>query len=234
MVEPSRNSPQSDWDLKRHDAESAGPVSYQLDALAQRLVVLERRSVPDPWWRNPRTVTLLASLLAAFVPITSAVEAYFKERADLALAMQQQQHLMRMDYMKTALDPSAPELQRQSRLRLLVAILDAEDPVRKWAADELTRVDKNVEHLQGELVNAQQELSQVQAQESTAQAHLTALEQKLAPVADAPAPPPPVRQQLQQQVEEARSKLETVRQHKTTAKLRADQAQDDLMGWAKD
>jgi hypothetical protein len=216
-------APESDWAMLRPRSER------DYEALEQRVAALEAAPKAEPWWRNPRTVTVIASLLAAFIPLTTAVDGYFKGRSSLALAAEQQRHAMRMDYMKTALDPQAPEIQRQSRLRLLIAILDADDPVREWARSELGVVNQNVAQLQTTLKNTQTELVQVQAEEQAARSKLGELESKLDDSA-APAPPPAEEHVLKRELEQARKTLEDATQRKAHLSTRAQAAAQKLTG----
>ena len=227
MVDPERRAPESDWDLIRPRNER------NLEALERRIEALEHAPREEPWWRNPKTVTFIAGLLAAFIPLTTAVDGYFKGKSSLALAAEQQRHAMRMDYMKTALDPQAPEIQRQSRLRLLVAILDADDPARGWAQSELGAVNDNVNQLKATLKQTQTELVAAQADETQAKKQLNELESKLR---EGPTPartPPPEHQVLQREVEKARLTLQTVTQRKDRLSTRAASAAEKLTGQAK-
>jgi hypothetical protein len=230
MVDPERRAPESDWDQIR----PARP-ERSLDALEQRIAALEQR-VPkeEPWWRNPKTVTVIASLLAAFVPITTAVDGYFKSKSDLELATQQQRHAMRMDYMKTALDPEAPEMQRQSRLRLLIAILDSDDPVRTWAQSELNVVNGNVEELKTTLKNTQNELAQAQAEELKAKQDLSALESKVQQnQAQSMAAPQAEQHALQTELQKAKQKLQSATERKDHLSSRAADTSVKLTGQSK-
>jgi hypothetical protein len=106
---------------------------------------------------TPKMLTVIGSVIAAVIPLTTAIDGYVKWRADLAVAAQQQIHAARMDSLKTVLSAQLPELERESRLRLLIAMLEPGDAIHAWAAGELGRVEKTVKQLEDEKAAAQQE-----------------------------------------------------------------------------
>jgi chromosome segregation ATPase len=222
MVEPMRPAPESDWDLTRNREQR------ELETLRRRVEALESAPKEEPWWRNPKAVTVLVSVVAALVPLTTAVDAYLKGRTNLALASAQQRHAMRMDYMRTALDPQAPELQRQSRLRLLTFILESDDPVRTWAESELGVVNQTIDQLKDNLEQTEHQLDKAQQQELAAKENLTALETKLKN-AQPPSPSAPSEAPvLEREVQEARQELDKVSQQKATLSTRAAKTSEKL------
>jgi hypothetical protein len=225
-MDPERRAPESDWEMLRPRTER------DYEALERRIAALESAPREEPWWRNPRTVTVIASLLAAFIPVTTAVDGYFKGKSSLALATEQQRHAVRMDYMNTALDPQAPEMERLSRLRLLVAILDTDDPVLASALAELGVVNQSVEKLEATLKSTQTELVQAQADELAAKSKLGALESQLND-GTTPAAPPAEQHVLQREVEKARQNLEDATQRKDHLSTRAQSAAQKLTGQPK-
>ncbi|HET6334066.1 MAG TPA: hypothetical protein VFG30_12680 [Polyangiales bacterium] len=78
---------------------------------------------------TPRMLTVIGSVIAAVIPLTTAIDGYLKWRADLAVTAQQQLHAARMDSLKTVLSAQLPELERESRLRLLLAMLEPQDAI---------------------------------------------------------------------------------------------------------
>ena len=225
-MDPERRAPESDWEMLRPRSER------DYEALERRVAALERAPRAEPWWRNPKMVTVIASLLAAFIPLTTAVDGYFKGRSSLALAAEQQRHAMRMDYMKTALDPQAPEIQRQSRLRLLIAILDTDDPVREWARAELGVVNQTVQQLETTLKTTKAELAQVQAEEQAARSKLGELESKLDET-PTPSAAPAEQHVLEREVEKARQTLKDATQRKDHLSSRAQSTAQKLTGQPK-
>lgn len=127
-------------------------LKTRVDALESQL-----REQPKPARITAKTLTVIGSVIAAVIPLTTAIDGYLKWRADLALAAQQQLHTARMDSLKTVLSAQLPELERESRLRLLLAMLEPGDAIHEWAAGELGRVEKNVKQLEDEKAAALQE-----------------------------------------------------------------------------
>jgi hypothetical protein len=217
--------PDSPYAVPVSDAHALRPASQaELEGLQERIARLEAREAEAPWWRSARTVTLLATFLAAFVPLTSALQTWLKGRSDLALASEQQRHAMRMDYLRTALDPASPQLERQSRLRLLVAILAADDPARAWASTELEDVDRAVVTLQRELASAETGLNDVSQAEQLARDKLTALESS-GPVAE-----PTPASERPREVQKVKRELEQIGVQKSSLTERIERAHRELAG----
>lgn len=127
-------------------------------ALNARVASLERQLRDQPRSKiTPRMLTVIGSVIAAVIPLTTAIDGYLKWRADLAVTGQQQLHAARMDSLKTVLSVQLPELERESRLRLLLAMLEPGDAIHAWAAAELSRVEKTVKLLEDEKAAAQNE-----------------------------------------------------------------------------
>ena len=127
-------------------------------SMRQRIEALEaqQRKVP-PSLLSAKTLAVVGSVIAAVIPLTTAIDGYLKWRADLAVSAQQQLHAARMDSLKTVLSAQLPELERESRLRLLLAMLEPTDAIHAWAAGELGRVEKTVKQLEDEKVAALEE-----------------------------------------------------------------------------
>lgn len=143
-------------------------------ALEARLAALEARLVPErPAVITVKTIAIIGSLIAALIPLTTAIDGYLKWRKDLAVAQQQQAHAARMDTLKTVLSAQLPEIERESRLRLLVSMIETGDPIHRWAEDELVRVEKTVAQL---TTQQQAELQEVQRWTEKATAAAVAVE----------------------------------------------------------
>lgn len=168
-------------------------------ALAERIEKLEARGhAVSTSWLNAKMIALIASLVATVVPGTTALQAWFKHESDLALAEQQQNHAMRMDYVKTVLSSEVAERDREARLRLLVAILDPNDPLSRWANNELAAVKGRIVDLENEVASAVAEAMAAKAREQEAQTKLAALTASAAAAATVSAtaqaqPTPPAR-----------------------------------------
>ena len=111
----------------------------------------------------------------------------------------------------------------------MIAILDADDPVRAWARAELGVVNQNVEELKTTLKNTQAELVQVEAEEQAARSKLGELETKL-DVSATPAAPQAEQHALERELEQARKTLEDATQRKDHLSTRANKASQKLTG----
>lgn len=146
-------------------------VIAALRARIEALEAQQRQSRPS--LLSPKLVAVVGSLVAAVIPLTTAIDGYLKWRADLAVAAQQQLHAARMDSLKTVLSAQLPELERESRLRLLLAMLEPNDAIHAWAEGELGRVVKTVKQLEDEKVAALQEREAWEARAADAAAKLS-------------------------------------------------------------
>src|SRR4051812_6040428 len=134
------------------EGSAVATLAARIDALESQL-----REQEKPAKITAKTLAVVGSVLAAVIPLTTAIDGYLKWRADLAVAEQQQLHAARMDSLKTVLSAQLPELERESRLRLLLAMLEPGDAIHAWAASELGRVENTVKQLQDEKASALQQ-----------------------------------------------------------------------------
>ena len=88
-----------------------------------------------PWWKNGRIITVLGSLLAAVMPVTTFVGGYMNRQTELELNAQQQRHQIRMDYLDRALNPNLAEAEREKVFSLLAVVTDQPD-LQKWAIQQ--------------------------------------------------------------------------------------------------
>jgi hypothetical protein len=203
---------------------SSDPPDFaQLEA---RLVALEAGRAGRQSWLNAHSAAVMVAVIAAVVPATVALHTWIASSAERELAAQQHAHAMRMDYLKTALDTSAPAKDREIRLRLLVNLLEDEhDRLRMWASDELGRTEKQVVELTASLESAEQEAEQARSEVLAAERTLAAASTGPGPnvrgsdaaPAEAPADPKPTAAKPSASVVDARARL-------LDAKLRSEKA----------
>jgi hypothetical protein len=129
-----------------------------------------KRSVPDlsdllPWWKRPGWVAGITSILAATVPVTTAVwglilkgreqtAAEIEKEKQLALQESQQRHAAEMEELKLRhsiqtdfLDRLKSDTERLRTLRMVAATSD--DPkFAKWASDERGVIEADAKALQ--------------------------------------------------------------------------------------
>jgi hypothetical protein len=167
-----------------------------------------------PWWRDTKTVTLVGSIFAVIIPVTTAIQGYVKGQSDLRLASQQQAHATRMDYLRATLEATA-EKDRQSRLRMLVALVGPDDALHEWASGELARVEKEVAELESQMKNDVEQYRAKHAQAEQSAKQIAVLEQR--------ENAPDVRARLEverRQFEEATEQAKAAKQSATSRALR--------------
>jgi hypothetical protein len=96
---------------------------------------MELAQIGKPWWRKGSIVTMLTAIIAAVVPVTTAVQAHFQKERELALQESKQVNDIRASYLDR-LDKSG------ARLRTLRFVLaTTSDPkLRGWAEEETIEV----------------------------------------------------------------------------------------------
>jgi hypothetical protein len=230
-----------DADSSKKKQAVADTDGFENATLLTRVERLEaQRPVPSQSWLSPKVIALLASLVAAVVPATTALQTWLKNRSDLALSKQQQDHAMRMDYVKTVLSSEATEQDRESRLRLLIAILDPEDRLTDWARNELDATKARIEDLEQQVKAATEEALAAKEKQSEAEKKLTELQETHSPAEIAPGTtnnsntqaaarithslPPAVRTQI----EEAQVQASAAQQRATIAVRRARKSAEAL------
>ena len=242
-VVPSTKNSDSPED-QPHASDEQGELQRRLEQLENqedvrtRLEALEARS-PHPayWWQNQKMIAFLAALLAAVVPITTAIQAWFKQESDIMLARQQQDHLMRMDYVKTIISTDVTERDREARLRLLVALLEPNDRLAVWAQNELAMVKDKIAKLETDVSTATAEAREAQQREREAQRQLSELQARAAATATSsaqrpgstPAEPAPA---VQAQIEQAQARVQDERE-KRAAAIRSARAKTATLGTRK-
>ena len=99
----------------------------------------EPDKAPREWWTNPTWVGLIATLIAAIAPVTTAIYTSTTSNAQLRLEERKQIHEMRQEYLNRVLTD------RQSE-RVLKFLLYVEDDVRlkAWAEAELAKTKSKI------------------------------------------------------------------------------------------
>jgi len=103
-----------------------------------------------PWWKNGRIITVLGSILAAVMPVTTFVGGYLHQQTELELNAQQQRHQIRMDYLDRALNPKLAEAEREKVFSLLAVVTDQPD-LQKWAIEQQTSLSQEITSLKKQL-----------------------------------------------------------------------------------
>jgi hypothetical protein len=142
---------------------AAPRVSDLVESLRERVAALERQQA-TPARAAWKPLSMLAGIIAAVIPLTTAIDGYLKWRADLDIATQQQRHAARMDSLKTVMSANMALLERESRLHLLDVIVDENDPIHAWVRDELVRVQGDIKQKTTDRETTQVEFSKLTEQ----------------------------------------------------------------------
>jgi hypothetical protein len=121
---------------------------------AQLSAEIRQLSSPDvsarPWWKSGTTITTLTAILAAVVPLTTAVQGWVQKSRELALEEAKQANAIAMQREKQTEDIRTGYLERtkdpQDRIRVLHFVLatSADPRLREWARNELPPVQDDI------------------------------------------------------------------------------------------
>jgi hypothetical protein len=112
-------------------------------ALASKL---DASGKTPPWWRNRTTVTVLGALIAAILPVVSAINGFWQNRRDYQRAVIEQQDKIRQTYLDRVLRTGISEGE-QERIFGLLAKLKSDPELQEWAREQRDRATKEVEDL---------------------------------------------------------------------------------------
>jgi hypothetical protein len=96
-----------------------------------------------PWWRKATTITTLTAIIAAVLPVTTAVQAHYQKERELVLQESNQAHAIRTGYLDRLDKPGA-------KLRTLRFVLaTANDPaLETWAKEEMKVVQAELNDIE--------------------------------------------------------------------------------------
>jgi hypothetical protein len=103
----------------------------------------ELAALGKPWWRQWRkgsVVTTLTAIIAAVVPVTTAVQAHYQKERELALEESKQAHAIRASYLDRLDKPGA----RLRTLRFVLATSNNPD-LKEWAQAEKKEVQAELD-----------------------------------------------------------------------------------------
>jgi hypothetical protein len=122
-------------------------------------VLLEQRkstiSKPLPWWKNAKTITVLGALIAAVLPLMTAIDGLLKNARDSQRLLLEQQDKIRQTYLDRVLKPGMTEGE-QARIFGLLIKLKNDKELQEWALDEYSRVNLKL----GELYEKRQKIDE--------------------------------------------------------------------------
>lgn len=131
-------------------------LKQELDNARTRVELDALTKPPPPWWRKGTIVTTLTAIVAAVIPVTTAIQAHYQKERELVLQESKQAHEIRTSYLDRLDKPGA----RLRALRFVVAT--SSDPVlKKWASLEIVIVQAEIENIQNEIADINKQLQGV-------------------------------------------------------------------------
>ena len=99
-----------------------------------------------PWWRNGSLIATLTAIVAAILPVTTAIQEHYRTNRELALEESKQANDIRTGYLDRLDKPGA-------RLRTLRFVLATTNDVslRTWALAETAQVQLEIAQIQQQL-----------------------------------------------------------------------------------
>lgn len=99
-----------------------------------------------PWWKDAKTVTILGAIIAAVLPLITAINGILQNSRDAQRILIEQQDKIRQTYLDRVLKPGVTEGEQQRIFSLLVK-LKSDPEFREWAQEEYTKVIRKVDEL---------------------------------------------------------------------------------------
>lgn len=153
--------------------ENVLAVDARLTALEEK--IQERTAAARPWWRDPKTVTILGALIAAVIPLLSFINNSFASARDAHRLLVEQQDKIRQLYLDRVLKTGVTEGEQRKVFELL-SHLSSDPEMQLWAKDELTATNATIAELtkqkadlENQLAHAQTELESDRYKESIGQ-----------------------------------------------------------------
>ena len=119
-----------------------------------------------PFWKDPKTVTIIAALIAAIQPIVVTIDGSFKSHSQIEIEKIQRQNSIRQEYLKYFVVENKATDEEQLRILRLLVRINSDKELKDWADTELKEVNlkkleiKRQEDIQ-KLEGIQQTISQV-------------------------------------------------------------------------
>ncbi len=142
--------------------EEALRINERLESLEKAFREKTGATQRLPWWRNSKTVTILAAMIAAVLPLLTFIDGSLKNTREAQRLLAEQQDKIRQNYLDRVLKPGITEAE-QARLFNLLAKLKTDPEFQQWAQDELTAANQKVELLVKEKARIEAERQQILA-----------------------------------------------------------------------
>lgn len=116
-------------------------------------------ALAKPWWSKGAVVTTLTAIIAAVVPVTTAVQAHYEKARELALQDGKQAHEIRTSYLDRLDKPGA----RLRTLRFVLATTN--DPsLIAWAQAETKEVQAEIDGIEKRIAKLDEEIAKLDDQ----------------------------------------------------------------------
>jgi len=117
------------------------------------------RKPPLPWWRRGAVVATLTTIIAAVIPVTTAVQAHYEKERQLALEESKQAHEIRTSYLDRLEKPGA----RLRTLRFVLATT-ADPSLRQWAQAETKKVQEELDEIDQQIAEIDRQIAEFSSQ----------------------------------------------------------------------
>ncbi|HEV8240862.1 MAG TPA: hypothetical protein VGS57_15965 [Thermoanaerobaculia bacterium] len=155
--------PEPDIESRLGRLEAQIQLFERIAASEARLVTLRDATVPQPWWRNGKTVTTLVALVAAVVPILTAINGLISSTQQSQRLVVQERNRIRSDYLNRVLKPGVTEAD-QKRLFGLLAKLKGDPEFQEWASEQLKSSSDRIDELKAQISSLETKNAEFAAQ----------------------------------------------------------------------
>ena len=147
-------------DTRLSKLEEALRIDERVESLERSLLQKSPATQKLPWWRNSRTITILAAMITALLPLLTFIDGSLKNSREAQRLLAEQQDKIRQNYLDRVLKPGITEGE-QKRLFSLLAKLKSDPEFQQWAQDELTAATQKVAELVKEKAQIEAEKQQI-------------------------------------------------------------------------
>lgn len=190
--------------------EGALKLDERIKSLEETLISKDKTATANPWWRDSKTVTILGALLAAVIPLVTAIDGILKNARESQRALVEQQDKIRQTYLDRVLKPGITEIE-QKRIFSLLAKLKSDSELQQWAQEEYGRATKELDALSQELASLEKHLEK---QKEALDQLDTERHKKSSSPKNVKAPAPPRLQNLSREVAQSEQKVSELKQRK--------------------
>lgn len=144
------NTPSLNLDERLSLIESALKWEGRLSSLETALTSKDKGALPTvPWWRDSKTITILGALIAAVIPLVTAIDGILKNARESQRAIIEHQDKIRQTYLDRVLKSGITEGEQQ-RIFSLLSRLKSDPEFQDWAKEEYSKAVQKVDELNKE------------------------------------------------------------------------------------